>query len=186
MTRAPFRPLAALARLLDRISHLLARATLAVSLVLTLGFILCLLLQIFFRYVVNNPLTWTGELAVFQFLWVVLLLASVGVREDFHVRLTLVVGLFGPKTHEVVERLVVAAIAAFGVFMVFAGERFVDLTWGNTSAAIRYPLQALYLAGPVSGGLIAFHAVARLLSQSPLAERAEPEPPDVRQGGEPA
>ena len=164
------RSLAPVSRFLDAVSRILAKATLAVCLLLTVGFILCLLLQIFFRYVVNSPLTWTGELAVFQFLWVVLLLASVGVRENFHVRLTLLVDCLGPGLRRLVERLVLAAIVAFGIYMVTAGLRFVDLTWGNSSAAIRYPLQALYSAAPVSGLLIAIHGLARLLSERPLIQ----------------
>ncbi|MEX0921709.1 MAG: TRAP transporter small permease [Rhodovibrionaceae bacterium] len=173
MSSVVSRRFAALSRFLELISSLLAKATLAVSLLFSVGFILCLLLQIFFRYVVNAPLTWTGELAVFLFLWVVLLLASVGVRENFHVRLTVLTSYLGVRLREAVERCVVAAIAAFGVFMVFAGLRFVDLTWGNTSAAISYPLQALYMAAPFCGAAIAIHGLARLVSAQPLSRRDE-------------
>lgn len=112
-----------------------------------------------------------------------MLLASVGVRENFHVRLTVLVGSFGAWPREAIERAVMAAISAFGVFMIFAGLRFVDLTWGNTSAAIRYPLQALYLAAPVCGALIAVHALARLLSCQSLAKDIEPKLPNVEGGG---
>lgn len=169
----------AFSRALELVSRWLAYATLTVSLVMTFGFVICLLLQILFRYALNSPLSWTGELAVFQFLWVVMLLASVGVRENFHVRLTVLVGSFGAWPREAIERAVMAAISAFGVFMIFAGLRFVDLTWGNTSAAIRYPLQALYLAAPVCGALIAVHGLARLCSTQSLADESRVKLPNV-------
>lgn len=154
----------AASRLLDRASLRLAQATLALCFLLSVGFVFCILLQILFRYALNAPLTWTGELAVFQFLWMVMLLASVGVRENFHIRLTVLSGALPAPLKRGLDFVTTAVICAFGVVMVVAGARFVELTWGDTSAAISYPLQSLYMAAPVSGALIAVHALARLIA----------------------
>ena len=35
--------------------------------------IVCVSLQVFFRYVLNDPLTWSEELARFSFMWMVFL-----------------------------------------------------------------------------------------------------------------
>lgn len=149
----------------ERLSALLARLTALLALVLTGGFLLCLLLQIVARYFLNAPLSWTEEAAVFCFVWTMLLLASVGVRERFHVRLEFLAAcLPSDAWRNALDSLLTAVVAAFGLIMAATGWQLVELVWGNTSAAVRYPLQALYLAAPVSGALITVHATAILLN----------------------
>ena len=43
------------------------------------------ILQIFFRYFLNNPLTWPYELTLFAFIWTVMLGAGNAMRWDEHV-----------------------------------------------------------------------------------------------------
>lgn len=148
----------------ERISAILARLTVLLSLGLTAGFLVCLILQIAARYVFNAPLSWTEEVAVFLFVWTMLLLASLGVRERFHVRLEFLPQFLPSDAWRArLESLLTAAIGAFGAIMVVTGWQLVELVWDNTSAAVQYPMQALYLAAPVSGALIVVHAVAILL-----------------------
>lgn len=151
---------------IETASRVAARVTAIVCVGMTIGLIGSLLLQIAFRYLLNAPLSWTGEVAVFLFVWTVLLLASLGVREGTHVRLSLLVDSLPPALGVVIERLILAAITLFGIFLSSTGVRMVELVWGNTSAAIQYPLQALYIAAPISGALIALHGLARLIGQN--------------------
>jgi len=149
----------------ERLSALCARLTVLLSIGLTAGFLFCLVLQIVARYLFNAPLSWTEEAAVFLFVWTMLLLASVGVRERFHVRLEfLSAKLPNDAWRTALEFALTAGITAFGAVMAATGWQLVELVWGNTSAAIQYPAQALYLAAPVSGVLIVVHGVADLLN----------------------
>ena len=43
------------------------------------------ILQIFFRYFLNNPLTWPYELTLFAFIWTLMLGAGNAMRSDDHV-----------------------------------------------------------------------------------------------------
>ena len=149
----------------ERLSALCARLTVLLSIGLTAGFLFCLVLQIVARYVFNAPLSWTEEAAVFLFVWAMLLLASVGVRERFHVRLEfLSAWLPSDAWRTGLEAVLTAGITVFGGVMALTGWQLVDLVWNNTSAAIQYPVQALYLAAPASGVLIVVHGVADLLN----------------------
>jgi TRAP-type C4-dicarboxylate transport system permease small subunit len=134
------------------------------AVLLTAGFLVVLLAQVFFRYVLNAPLSWSEEVAMLQFVWAALLLSSYGVRERFHIRLSFLVDRLRPGPRNVLERLGEVAIVLFGGYMTYAGVRLVDLTWGNTSAAVGYPIQYLYLSAPCCGALIVLHSSARLLN----------------------
>lgn len=164
--------LLAFSRILDLLSRHMAGASAAVAVLLTAGFLIVLLAQIFFRYVLNAPLSWSEEMAMLQFVWAVLLLASFGVREGFHIRLSFLVDRLPRQWRDLLERLVEVAITLFGAFMIYAGMRLVDLTWGNTSAAIGYPVQYMYLSVPCCGLLIVLHATARLLGRLRCEETA--------------
>ena len=133
------------------------------AIALSMTMIVCLLLQIFFRYVVGSALTWSEEMALLSFAWVVLLLASVGVREGFHVRLTLFLGLLPGPLRGAMERLILLAIGAFAVFLTVSGYRYLMATRGQISAAVGYPTELLHASGMVCGALIAVQVVARLL-----------------------
>lgn len=150
-------------RLFLGVSAACAAAARWAAIALSMVMIVCLLLQIFFRYVVGDALVWSEEMALLSFAWVVLLLASVGVREGFHVRLTLFLGLLPDGLRAAMERLILVAIGGFGVFLTISGYRYVMATRGQISAAVNYPMELLHAGGMVCGALIAVQAAARLL-----------------------
>ncbi|MDE4146570.1 TRAP transporter small permease [Phaeobacter gallaeciensis] len=151
----------ALIALLDRASFWLARFTRLAVVVLATGFIVALICQIVFRYIFNSPLSWSEELATFQFVWATLLAASYGVRAREHLRLTLLADAL-PQTPRVwLEAFCLCLVAVFGVFLVTNGWRLASLVWSNTSAAIGYPIGYLYLSVPISGALIALHSLSQ-------------------------
>ncbi len=55
-------------------------------------------LQIFFRYFLNRPLTWPYEVTIFAFIWTAILGACYARREGVHVVFGLVYDKMSPKT----------------------------------------------------------------------------------------
>ncbi|WP_157089283.1 TRAP transporter small permease [Oceanibaculum pacificum] len=157
-------------RWLDRLSGLIGLASGYVAVAMTLVMLAVLTLQIVARYFFGVALSWSEELSLLLFTWVVLLVGSLGVREGFHVRLTLLLDALPPGAGLWLNRLLDAAILVFGVYLALAGYDYVEATMGQTSAAIAYPIEALHMAAPVCGGLIALHALSRILV--PLPPRA--------------
>ena len=74
----------AIVRVLDRINGFLrvleewATAVMIVAIVIGTG------MGIFWRYVLRDPLSWPNEFALFLFLWIVFLAASLVARDDSH------------------------------------------------------------------------------------------------------
>lgn len=159
--------------LLEKTSELLGRLTAAATVTATVIIVLSLTLQTFFRYVLGAALSWTEELALLMFTWLVLLAGSLGVREGFHVRITVFVDRLPPPAQNVVARVVHMALCLFGLTLLVAGQRLLELTVGQVSPAVRYPLSLLYSAAPVSGALIAVHSLAHLLRGSQVREPKE-------------
>lgn len=150
--------------LLQTMSRGLARVTGWVIIAMTTVMMASLILQVFSRYVIGQGFTWTEELALFLFTWVVLLAATTAIRDDGHVRLQLVVDLLPAALRRLWMRALTLAVLAFCMVFASSGADYVTQTMGQVSAAVQYPIEALHLAAPVTGILGAFHAIARLLA----------------------
>ncbi len=84
-----------------------------------LAMFVAFLLQVFSRYVVGQPLTWTQEVIVMAFVWTVVLGACYTMRVRGHVRFTMIYDRFGPKPAAVLRLLGnLIVFAAFALLIV--------------------------------------------------------------------
>ena len=142
---------------IDRLAALLR----GVIVVLALIMLVALSLQVFMRFVVGQALSWSEELALACFSWSMLLGIALGVRDAIHVRMDLVVDHLPEPLQRGADRLISLAVAGLGLFVAWAGVRYVVDSLGTTSAAIGYPIAYLYASAPACGALIAIFALER-------------------------
>lgn len=154
---------------LDRLAAAINRIVVVAAAAMAVVMIGSLCLEVFFRYGLRRSLPWSEELALLLFTWVVLLFGSVGVREGFHVRVSLLVDYLPEIPRAIFDRLTLAAIVLFGLLMAHAGWEMVARNWDQVSPATRYPLPLLYAAVPAMGVLIAFHGI--VLAVQPRAAK---------------
>ena len=98
------------------------------------------------------------------FVWLVLLAGSLGVREGFHVRLSVLFKRLPPPIRTVLAFLITLAITVFGAVLLYSGRDLVVRTAGSFSATIRYPMEILYYPVPLCGALIILHGLSHLFS----------------------
>ncbi|HEX2197312.1 MAG TPA: TRAP transporter small permease [Burkholderiales bacterium] len=123
----------------------------------------CIALQVVMRYVFKQALSWSEELAILMFAWAALGGLALGVREGFHVRLTLLLDPLPARPRAWVERSLDLLTALLGAYFAWSGWRYVDFTRGGTSAAIAYPIELLHGIAPVAGAFVLLFALERLL-----------------------
>ena len=135
--------------------------------VLAIGILLvwCLLISIFFRYVIGYALSWPEEISMLLFVWLVLLAGSLGVREGFHVRLNVLFKRLPSRIRTILAFLITLAITVFGAVLVYSGRDLVVRTAGSFSATIRYPMEILYYPVPLCGALIVLHGLSHLFQR---------------------
>jgi len=153
-----------IASLINTTSRVISRlvANLCVGLIFViLGL---LVTQVLMRYFFGSPPSWTEELAIILFAWLVLLYATVGLREGFHVAIETIPSRF-VRLQGWANRWVAALAIVFGWVTLTAGIDYVLRTAGQKSAALQIPIEALYLCVPVCGVLFILHGAARLFVQ---------------------
>ncbi len=122
-----------------------------------------LVTQVLMRYFLGAPPSWTEELAIILFAWLVLLYATVGLREGFHVAVESIPARFA-RLHAWADRLVATLAILFGWVTLTAGIAYVGRTAGQLTAALQIPIEVLYLCVPVCGALFILHGLARLIT----------------------
>jgi TRAP-type transport system small permease protein len=136
---------------------------------LAVTMLLALSLQVFMRFVMGKALSWSEELALACFSWVMLLSIALGVRHSIHVRMDLLIDRLPPSLRHRANQAIWLLIAALGLFITWSGINYVRDSFGTTSAAIGYPIAWLYASAPISGALIAIFALEHVVMDKPAA-----------------
>lgn len=134
--------------------------------------------QVFTRFVLSNPSSWTEELATYLMIWVGLLGASVALRRGAHLGIDYFVSHLSPRKRAATEVFVFAIVAAFSIAVLCVGgwllvRKVTEL--GQTSAALRVEMGYVYLALPISGFFLTFYSVEFLIERLIVVVKGLPE-----------
>jgi TRAP-type C4-dicarboxylate transport system permease small subunit len=123
--------------------------------------VLNVLWQVFTRFVLKNPSSFTEELARYLLIWVGLLGASYAAGKKMHLAIDVVLETIKARKKIWVEIIIQVCIFLFSLFVMVAGGLrlvVITLTLNQISAALRIKLGYVYLAIPLSGLLIMIYA----------------------------
>lgn len=152
--------------MMERVRHGVIRVLAWALIVLMFAAVVNVLWQVFTRWVLDDPSSYTEELARYLLIWVGLLGAAYAAGEKMHLAIDLLPSrLTGAKKH-VVEILIEAVVLVFALsIMIIGGYRLVSLTllMGQTSAALGVLIGYVYMVLPLAGVLIMFFASVSIL-----------------------
>lgn len=121
--------------------------------------------QVFTRFILKNPSTWTEELAVFMLIWVSLLGAAVALNRGAHLGIDYFVGKLSPRKRLYTEIFVFLCISAFSLtVMVIGGIELVSntLRLEQISPALGVKVGYVYIAVPMSGFFLVLYSAIGL------------------------
>ncbi|MDH7911689.1 MULTISPECIES: TRAP transporter small permease [Winogradskyella] len=123
--------------------------------------------QVFTRFVVGTPSSFTDELARYLMVWLGILGAAYVSGRNMHVAIDVLPQKASNKTQKKLKIVVYVLIILFALFaMVIGGSRLVYITYvlDQQSPALQIPLAIVYLAIPVSGLLIIYYKVSDIIN----------------------
>lgn len=133
------------------------------SMALIAVLLVIMVIQVFYRYILNNSLSWSEELARFIFVWASMMGAAVVTANRGHAAIKMLDGIF-PKTVNDIKKGIFDLIAiAIGVALTYFGVKLVNSVWHQTSAAMKLPYAYVYMAIPTGGFGIAFASLMNFL-----------------------
>jgi TRAP-type C4-dicarboxylate transport system permease small subunit len=130
--------------------------------------VLDVLWQVFTRFVLRDPSSYTEELARYLMIWVGLLGASYAAGKRMHLAVDLLPTRLTGRRKIYLELVIEGFTILFATaVMVIGGARlvWVMLYLGQTSPSLQISLGYVYLVVPLSGLLITFYAVFSISEQ---------------------
>ena len=162
----------------NAICKLFEKVCSSLVIVLMATIVLVVSLGVFFRFVLNNSLSWTEEIAKYLLVWLSFIGSAVALRKGAHIGITILSDTFKGKLKGIAETLVSFTILTASYYFTFYGWRFalnakiqtastVDLSlfWVMLCVPVSGVLMALFILGPFTQGLFDVFGI-RLTSDS--------------------
>lgn len=124
--------------------------------------------QVFMRYVMENSLSWTEELARFLFIWMVYIGISYGVKERRHIRVDAALHLLPKKAQKLIRIFADVLFIVFCILIIKQGLLVAMglYKFGQTSPALSIPMAYVYLASPVGLSLTAIRLLQNIITMA--------------------
>ena len=123
--------------------------------------------QVFSRFILGDPSSYTEELARYLMIWVGVLGAAYVSGKNKHVAIDYIPSKFSKTNQYKVKKLVTWIIMIFAFFaFIIGGSRLVYITYilEQFSPALQIPLAFVYLVIPISGILIVYYKINEIIN----------------------
>jgi len=110
--------------------------------------------QVIWRFVFNDPFSWSEELARYLQVWIILLASSVCIHEGSHLAVDYLVHYLPFRHRKNLALLVTILMMVFVSVLIGAGIKMIITAQSQTSPALHIPMGAVYLVFPVAGTLM--------------------------------
>lgn len=120
--------------------------------------------QVFTRYVLKNPSTWSEELVGYLFAWMSLLGASLVTQERGHMNIPVLIerlGATGQKVFHCLGELIAFLFSV--VILVFGGIQITNLAMGQMTSSLGVPIGIFYIVLPLCGVLNMIYTVFNMV-----------------------
>lgn len=141
--------------------------------VLLVATVSTILIQVFYRYALDRPLSWSNEVATDLLVYVAFVGLAIGVRDNAHVALHLFEQKLGARAR---RSLRVAELVVLGSVLLCIGYGGAVYAYEQRDVVspVGIPLWLAFAALPLGGGLGAFHAVVEIVALARGAELPHP------------
>ena len=149
-------------KLREKIDKILSNILIVIMAIMVVN----VLWQVFTRFVVGVPSSFTDELARYLMIWIGILGAAYVSGRNMHVAIDVLPTRASKANQKKIMRVVYIVIILFSITaLVIGGFRLVYISYllGQSSPALQIPLAFVYMVIPISGILIIYYKISDLL-----------------------
>lgn len=120
--------------------------------------------QVFTRYVLQNPSSWSEELVSYLFAWASLLGASLITGERGHMNIPILVDRMSPPVQKALNIFgELIAFAFSGIILVYGGIEISQLAMGQMTSSLGVAVGVFYVVMPLCGVLNMIYTVLNIV-----------------------
>lgn len=156
----------------DRLNGMIKWVEKWALIILFVGMLFCGGLQIFARFILHAPISWSEELLTYAFVWSSFLGASLAVDQLAHFNVDIFIHHFPPKFARFVLYLVWLTMLWFTAFLTYKGAILAQLNIVQTMDVLPLSMVWAYASIPVSAAFMFVHTADKVLTGSfqPVSE----------------
>jgi TRAP-type C4-dicarboxylate transport system permease small subunit len=132
-----------------------------IVIIIMAGMTINVLWQVFSRFILETPSSFTEELARYMLVWLGILGASYVAGQKMHLAIDLLSTKLEGKSKSILEIVIQLFVFVFAFFVMFIGGiRLITITFtlNQISAALQIQLGYIYLVVPLSGLLMMYYS----------------------------
>ena len=161
---------------LQQVSDIINKCVSYIGMVIFIILIVACVAQVFFRFILNNSLSWSEELARYCFIWMHMLGASLLIEGSGHATVTAILDLMHGTLRKIVDIIIELVIFFDGTVILYAGLKLAYSSRTNLSTALSVPMWCINSSVAVGGILLMFQAFVAIAMIVSATERKEDKP----------
>ncbi|GAB2947381.1 TRAP transporter small permease [Hafnia psychrotolerans] len=145
------------------------RVIAAFTIMVMIALVACVVWQVFSRYVLSQPSTFTDELARFLMIWVGLLGAAYTVGAQRHLSIDFLAMMVSERKKHALGILVNMLVLLFSALVIVnGGLKLIEKTLATAqlSAAMQIPMGYVYFVLPLSGAIMMFYSLCFIINDA--------------------
>lgn len=138
-------------------------------------FTVILFIQVVMRYVFNNSLSWSEEIARYLFIWLVFIGISYGAKQMKHLKIDVFLNIFPKKVRPYLVIFADVIVLVFAVIVVYSAYTIVTqyLKIGTASPAVHVPYWVIHSAPIVGYGLTIIRQIQTIIYRIKVMKTGE-------------
>jgi TRAP-type C4-dicarboxylate transport system permease small subunit len=145
---------------MNRLPAVAARATDVLGIACFVAMFGCVLAQVFFRYFLGSPLTWSDELARYLFVWCAFLGWVIAARRRSHLAVTMGRERLPARAQAALALVGALAALSFAAVLVWHGVRIAERNWDVETTALAVTSGVVYAIVPLAALAVGIYALA--------------------------
>lgn len=148
---------------LEKVKGFTENAIDALAAFLLFGIFVLGIAQVFWRWILKNPIVWSEELIQLTYVWICYLGWAIAERKDSHIRITAILNFLPSSVQKWVQAFCHVLCIVFSILMVYFGIRLIGVGAKRTAVSFAMNYAVVYLMGPICNFIIILYEIAMLV-----------------------
>ena len=145
----------------ERIEDILYRIETALGVLFFTALFFAVILQVFYRYVLNDPLVWPFELSIYCYVFIIYIGGAMAARKQTHIAFNMLAGLMPARAQAALNALLHIFLIVIFALLIKPAIGYMDFVSGVRSSALGIPWSWVIAIFPLGMGLIIVHLLLR-------------------------
>lgn len=121
------------------------------------------LVQVFFRYVLNDALSWSAELTRIVFIWMTFIASGVAIHRRRHLRIDTFINFLPERLQVFIDLIVHLCVMGFFAFLAVHGFELAGRAMRTVTGALRWPRSVFFLPVAIGGCFVVLFSIRIVL-----------------------